>query len=375
MSKESRSFDSRGKIFTAEGRSGSRGAELKNDYLHRPRSFFCVGRVLKVLWDSDRGCLSNDDFGRAWEMGLRGRKVVPEQMFVIAETSDVHSIGLMILTYDGMGAGADNVALDEHGIVYTGLSPPRPLWREVPSSPNERPMQSQPICVEMDEPSRKLSTASRINYGKACTIEHDVRVKAVGQVHPDSLQDMLTQWQSVNSKSSNDAESRVFEWKSGSEEADREKELGVEYREEHSDEHTICRDQFEVSTMLPATAEAENHTMLMASGSRHRAKNEGPNPLLGSFEKIQEISSMFEQVIAMNAHGIASGDFSASIAWQDELGRFRLFSSGWSESGPFLLFRAGDCNYDIFSDSILTELACVKEELVEGTQTCRGRER
>lgn len=53
------------------------------------------------------------------------------------------------------------------------------------------------IRVNSDEPIDKLQARSRIDFGKVFTIQHNVKVKSFGQVHPDSMAALQSQFLSV----------------------------------------------------------------------------------------------------------------------------------------------------------------------------------
>lgn len=96
-----------------------------------------------------------------------------------------------ILTYQRQATNKPGVKREEHAIIYTGDSPPEPL-------PGESPLEKLPIQMTPKSPREKLDPASRINYAKYYTVEHNVKVKFIGRLAPSShktfMMDLDTAW-------------------------------------------------------------------------------------------------------------------------------------------------------------------------------------
>lgn len=69
-------------------------------------------------------------------------------------------------------------------------------------------MKPRPIRVLMAEPTGKLDDMSRLNLGFILSIQHNVRVKHLGNVHPDSLEDLSLQLNKVNQERKEDKRRR-----------------------------------------------------------------------------------------------------------------------------------------------------------------------
>jgi hypothetical protein len=84
-----------------------------------------------------------------------------------------------ILTYGGQGTLKHGVHPEDHALIYTQQKnhkgPPSLLKHEYP-------LTKKPIRVEPISPSHKLDPASRLNYAKLYTVEHNVKVFFVGWV-------------------------------------------------------------------------------------------------------------------------------------------------------------------------------------------------
>ena len=58
----------------------------------------------------------------------------------------------------------------------------------------DRSRQKKPIKIELSNPNYKLDPASRLNYAKLYTVEHNVKVLFIGRVSPRYEQTLLTTW-------------------------------------------------------------------------------------------------------------------------------------------------------------------------------------
>jgi hypothetical protein len=84
-----------------------------------------------------------------------------------------------VLTYGEQGTSKPGVNADDHAIIHTDRNPPRELN-------GERRLVKKPIRVVPESPNHKLRPESRVNYAKVYTIEHNVKVCFIGQIHKDS---------------------------------------------------------------------------------------------------------------------------------------------------------------------------------------------
>jgi len=84
----------------------------------------------------------------------------------------------------------------EHAIIYTGKRAPAPLDSEAPNR-GEVGLLPRAIRIDSDNPGEKLDTLSRVDFGKVYTIEHNVKVRSLGQVSRDSVQALQYQFDSV----------------------------------------------------------------------------------------------------------------------------------------------------------------------------------
>jgi hypothetical protein len=91
---------------------------------------------------------------------------------------------------------------DLHSIIYSTRDPPTSITVTVTDPEtkqlvvlDERLMVNKPIKMEADHPSNMLVTASRINYTRVHQLDFKMRVKPLGQVVTESIQDLTDQFQ------------------------------------------------------------------------------------------------------------------------------------------------------------------------------------
>jgi hypothetical protein len=83
------------------------------------------------------------------------------------------------LTYGNRGTAKPGVDAEDHAIIYTGSEIPREL-------PGEPKLLKKPIRVKLNSRREKLRPESRINFAKIYTVEHNVKVSFIGEIHEDS---------------------------------------------------------------------------------------------------------------------------------------------------------------------------------------------
>jgi hypothetical protein len=103
-----------------------------------------------------------------------------------------------ITSHHGRGAAQRNAP--EHGVVYTGPFPPRPIQNEVR-------LPTTPIRIDPFDKFDTLHPASRVDYAKTYNIEHNVKVKPFGMVNNQFMNHLLRQWAQVLMRRFNPARS------------------------------------------------------------------------------------------------------------------------------------------------------------------------
>jgi hypothetical protein len=97
--------------------------------------------------------------------------------FLVIRAFSHHSLCVPIATYRAHGTRYRPDA-QHHSIAYTGSTPPFPLSGEN--------MVRHPIRIK-PRSSEKFHKASRINFSKIYTIEHNVKVKNIGKVDDEYM--------------------------------------------------------------------------------------------------------------------------------------------------------------------------------------------
>ncbi|KAK5146958.1 hypothetical protein LTR32_001528 [Rachicladosporium monterosium] len=175
--------------------------------VQQPETFFVVGRAFSILWSEPAGesstevtsMVSNDVAPNhsPFTTGRYGTRVYSKvRRFVVVRAGAAYCTALPILTYGGMGVAKPGVVKSEHAIIYSGHQPLATRPEELPRR-GELPMQAQPIRLVLDERPKRLDPMSRINCARVHTIEHNVKVKPLGMVHPASLEALTTQFFAV----------------------------------------------------------------------------------------------------------------------------------------------------------------------------------
>ncbi|KAK5719521.1 hypothetical protein LTR15_008045 [Elasticomyces elasticus] len=176
----------------------------------RAQRFFKVGRVFLILWTEPAGAGAtaitsyeqNDCTITAADRGLIpgrfGESVYSQvRRFVVIREGAHFCSALPIYTYGGQGVGKPSVRKSDHVIIYTSRQAPRPLRAELPRQGETDALRPTPIRVVSDSPADILSSTSRLDLAKVHTIHHNIKVKPLGEVHPNSVEAFKAQFASV----------------------------------------------------------------------------------------------------------------------------------------------------------------------------------
>jgi len=96
-----------------------------------------------------------------------------------------------ILTYGGQGTKKRGLHAEFHAQIYTLDKNQK---KAPPLEPGELPLTKKAIRVDPISPSHKLDSASRLNYAKLYTVEHNVKVYFVGRVAKRYEQQVVTDY-------------------------------------------------------------------------------------------------------------------------------------------------------------------------------------
>ena len=179
--------------------SGNTAQEaLFRNYVLKPTEFFVAGRVFFVLWvDSSTESDVTADYSERSGSGSSGRNVMSKiRLFVVVRNNESYCTAMRIVSYGARGVAKQGVVKSDHSIVYTGKQPPRALPTEAPER-GVLGMRPVAIRVVADDPSDRLESTMRLDYGTIYTIQHNVNVKPFGQVHDSSMKALLAQFSAV----------------------------------------------------------------------------------------------------------------------------------------------------------------------------------
>ncbi|RFU31079.1 hypothetical protein B7463_g5257, partial [Scytalidium lignicola] len=168
---------------------------LNKSYTVHDSKYFSKGKVFKVLWCEPHGSTGTEVTNvRAATKVKYGQSAYSSiRRFVIIDSQHVgHSTCLPILTYGGRGTAKPGVKPELHSQVYSSKHVPGLLKGETPGA-----LQS-PIRIKVDSDKNKLDEASRLNYSKIYTVEHNVKVVFIGEVDKGHMTKLRGNYANVN---------------------------------------------------------------------------------------------------------------------------------------------------------------------------------
>lgn len=178
--------------------------QLSPDFKLRSAQFFRVGRVFNILWTEPAGG-SDVLFGDRTtalarsSYGMDGIVYSKVRRFVVIREGSNYCSAVPIVTYARMGVAKPGVVKSEHAIVYTGKTPPQVFPEEQPGR-GEHPILPVAIRVDPDNRCDNLHPASRLDFGKVYTVQHNLKVKAFGLVNQRSIEALINQFRIAWSK-------------------------------------------------------------------------------------------------------------------------------------------------------------------------------
>ena len=176
------------------------GECIDESYEVQRSSFFVVGRIFIVLWHTNIGPSSQSQSQQFQSNDIRsgithsGRLNMPIsshiQRMAVVNQQHGYCWCIPVNTYNGKGVakkGFNECDRAAHSIIYMkGEAPFR--------ADDEFDITKEAIEVNPATLDQKLDRMSRLNFGKVHTVEHNVRVKPVGQVARSSLDYFRTYW-------------------------------------------------------------------------------------------------------------------------------------------------------------------------------------
>lgn len=166
---------------------------------------FGVGSVISVMW--------HENFGNSLSSKLAGVPKTPNpaklnrgcvtegpkgeyiyshiRRFVVVIQRRGHSVSVPITSYGSKGLANKKLSVAErkaHAIVHDAEKKPM-------SVPGEGAFAKLPIAVNILAPNETLSQSSRIYYAKPYSIDHNIKVKHIGQVVEGDIDKVTTAFQ------------------------------------------------------------------------------------------------------------------------------------------------------------------------------------
>ncbi|KAG0647718.1 hypothetical protein D0Z07_6572 [Hyphodiscus hymeniophilus] len=144
-----------------------------------------AAKVFKVLWSEPTGSIGTEitkdlrkaKFGETAYHSIR--------RFVIMSQHSGHCICLPILTYGGQATLKKGVHADDHAVIFTS---------ERPVEEKGERLGKKAIKMIPDSKRHHLDSASRINYAKTYTVEHNVKVLFIGRIARQYEQQITTDY-------------------------------------------------------------------------------------------------------------------------------------------------------------------------------------
>jgi len=175
------------------------GADLKK--------VFRRGSLIAVFWHENYGAevpRKLQELSKLPQNGKRGPGFVSrvneevvyshKRRFVIVSERHGFSVGIPITSYGGHGLLKKKFNREEqraHTIVYTQGNRPKPL--------EDEPMFTKgPICIDTSISGDTLSVSSRLYYAKPQSIDHNIKVKHLGQVIKADISTLLVDYRTEN---------------------------------------------------------------------------------------------------------------------------------------------------------------------------------
>jgi hypothetical protein len=161
------------------------------------RTFFIRGRVFAMMFPEPKGVNphtldTGPDDSRSVIQGPYGVDIFThKKRFVVMRAREGHCLCVPINSYTNTGVGRKAIPVKEkraHAIIYDKIK-----GATNPILPGEGHLVKEPIAVSMIR-GFTLDATSRIHFGKTYTIEWNVKVMAIGQIHSESEEDVETYW-------------------------------------------------------------------------------------------------------------------------------------------------------------------------------------
>jgi hypothetical protein len=158
----------------------------------RAGKFFKVGRVFAILAHTEYNKKIDETATDAKWVTKKGDIYIYSHVrhFAVVREGHGYCWAVMINTYSGKGVAKPGLSPEDiqaHAIIHDSEYHPRRTY-------GEPEMTKKPIEVDLSEDADNLSSASRINFAKVTTVEHNVRAMAVALISKDSMANFTAYW-------------------------------------------------------------------------------------------------------------------------------------------------------------------------------------
>jgi hypothetical protein len=163
---------------------------ISQAYYVRDRQFFQEGKVFAVILSENAGSTVTSYNSALSEARYQGNVIhTGSRRFVVVRCKREFCFACPIFTYSGRATLKRGVRPEEHGVVYSHGREPKLVQ-------GEKNIKKPSIAVIMTPGEPTLHIASRIYYGIHHPTQYNVKVKDIGQVHPDHLPTLIGNWRS-----------------------------------------------------------------------------------------------------------------------------------------------------------------------------------
>lgn len=147
----------------------------------KPRRFFNVGRVFKVLWSEPASANSPVSNHSMISPTSHGQFAFTElRRFVVIRERSYCSLCLSINTYGGQATTKLGVRSQDHAVVF-------PQGELLPSPLPGESMDKAPFPLIIERLGELLSPLSRLDFSRIYTVEHNIKVMSIGRIPPQHL--------------------------------------------------------------------------------------------------------------------------------------------------------------------------------------------
>ncbi|KAK1070048.1 hypothetical protein LTR74_004445 [Friedmanniomyces endolithicus] len=155
---------------------------------HNPTKFFTFGRLVRAQLPRPSGVSSDN----SWTVeGTLDNLICDKPGIYLVIREDVGScVVAPVNSYGHQGFAKMGIILSDHAIIHTTAVSPRPISSEATNASGIRSPAIRVVPWIVRGTLFELTEDTVINFGKPRELEDYVRVEPLGEVHPDSLEDL-----------------------------------------------------------------------------------------------------------------------------------------------------------------------------------------